>query len=430
MANLSQAQKDFVARAYEWAEEAGLSGRVADLAVAQAAHETGYGRSLAGKHNYHGIKGRGTRSRTHEIVNGRRENITASFRDFESPVDSFRQWHGLMSRVYPDVLKAGTLHEAVGGLNINRRGRPNYATDPKYETRMFEYMDRFDDLGCDVGLNDIVAPFPTERGVSQQADIVARQMLDPHSGNMGLVERQSPAWSDQFAPGPAAAPKSTIQEQPIRSDYPTGPLNPEPWQDLYAPAPQYAPRTPSQSRFDQTFAPSDPQVPPLTPGTSDTGKAVAFRGLADTMQLAGVGGLDGRAATCREQGGLTAPSIDPAPGLVPDIDTVPYPTARPPMSSTPEFAPPIPSYRSPAPVPPVPKPRPRSGASKPALRSALPRHTDVPIPTPRPATSSGLPMMPSHANPLQQHPSPYTGLKKQIFDFVLRRLMSPDKGPN
>lgn len=57
MANLSQAQKDFIAQAYEWAEDARLSGRIADLAVAQAAHETGYGLALAGNNNYHGIKG-------------------------------------------------------------------------------------------------------------------------------------------------------------------------------------------------------------------------------------------------------------------------------------------------------------------------------------------------------------------------------------
>lgn len=170
-------------------------------------------------------------------------------------------------------------------------------------------------LAADILVNPkagFVAPFPTKRGVSQQTDLVRRQMLDPHSGNMGIAPRQEPAWSDQFAPGgpgllgaPQITPPAPQGSQPTRSDFPTGPLNPEPWQDQFAPAPQYAPRTASQERFDETFTrsiPMGPKAPSLTPGTSNTAQVAAYRGLADSMAQAGVGSIGGRYAEQSPEG--------------------------------------------------------------------------------------------------------------------------------
>jgi hypothetical protein len=124
---------------YEAAAAAGLYGPQADLAVTQALHETGWGRSLSGRNNYHGIKdfsGQGTKRTTWEVENGRRVTRKEPFANFDSKVGSFSGWKGLMERVYPDVMRAKTFDEAVLGLNIGVRGKPSYATDPEYNQRM------------------------------------------------------------------------------------------------------------------------------------------------------------------------------------------------------------------------------------------------------------------------------------------------------
>ncbi|MCA1298043.1 glucosaminidase domain-containing protein [Stappia indica] len=124
---------------YEAAAKAGLGGPQADLAVIQAIHETGWGRSPSGRNNYHGIKdfsGQGTKRTTWEVENGRRVTRKEPFANFDSKVGSFAGWKGLMERVYPGVMQANTLDEAVLGLNIGVPGKPSYATDPRYNEKV------------------------------------------------------------------------------------------------------------------------------------------------------------------------------------------------------------------------------------------------------------------------------------------------------
>lgn len=291
-------------------------------------------------------------------------------------------------------------------------------------------MDRFDGLGYDVGLNDIVVPFPTERGVSAQTDVVRRQMLDPFSDDMGLVERQEPAWSDQFAPGGGGllgadpvtpqAPLESLGSPAPRSDDPVGPTDPPPWTDSFAPAPSYPPRTASRERFENTFARSAlrPDERALLPGTSDRANAVAYRGLGDSLAQAGVRGLDGRLSTSSSDEGEELGSNAAEEGAVPapqafDLDTydrIPTPKVRP--TERPAISPLLPGERP-------------SGLTRPT----------IPVPTTVPRRGTGL--VPQHhrlptqagrsdeAGAIGQFGPSCSGPERQIFDFVLRQLLRP-----
>ena len=139
-----QAVKD----AYDAAYGAGLTGIAADTAVAQAMHESNYGKSVSGKNNLHGIKDKtGTARLTREVdpATGKSYKTTANFADFADPADSFKGWKSLMERNYPGVLTATTQEEAIDALEHGRLGA--YATDfvnpdpdKNYRTHMRNYF--------------------------------------------------------------------------------------------------------------------------------------------------------------------------------------------------------------------------------------------------------------------------------------------------
>ena len=132
--SLTQNQKTFVTKAYQAASLAGLSGVQADLAVSQAIHESAWGTRPSGTNNYHGIKGKGSKVKTHEIKGGRRKNITASFRNFNSMADSFKAWADVVGKKFSGVISATNLKDAVKAL---RAGKPGgYATDPQYNQKI------------------------------------------------------------------------------------------------------------------------------------------------------------------------------------------------------------------------------------------------------------------------------------------------------
>jgi hypothetical protein len=141
---VTRAQRDFFARHMEYARQAGLTGVQAELAVAQAAQETGWGtkgKAIQGN-NFHGIKkgedwkGATISLPTKEEVGGKLRTETASFRQYESPVESYRDWGNLMEKNFPDVMKAATFDDAVEGLDHGRLGK--YSTSSKYADRLKE----------------------------------------------------------------------------------------------------------------------------------------------------------------------------------------------------------------------------------------------------------------------------------------------------
>lgn len=131
--NLTESKQAFVnallPAAMEESKRTGIDPRII---VAQAAQETGWGRSAPGN-NYFGIKshgkGGGQTLNTHEYVNGKRVNISDSFRRFDSPADSVRGYGEFIL----NNPRYGKLREAQGlDAQLEALQASGYATDPNY----------------------------------------------------------------------------------------------------------------------------------------------------------------------------------------------------------------------------------------------------------------------------------------------------------
>jgi len=120
-------------RAIMVAQELGIDPRIV---AAQAALETGWGKSVKGN-NLFGIKSHGKTDglmvQTHEVLDGKRQKISDSFRQYESFDDSIEDY-GLFLREnkrYQPMLEADTLDEQITAL-----GKSGYATDPQYAKKI------------------------------------------------------------------------------------------------------------------------------------------------------------------------------------------------------------------------------------------------------------------------------------------------------
>lgn len=113
-------------------QEGARTGVDPRIIVAQAAQETGWGRSAPGN-NYFGIKSHGLDGgqslNTWEVINGKRVNVTDSFRQFASPADSVRGYGDfIMSNPrYAGFRSANGLDAQLSALQSS-----GYATDPNY----------------------------------------------------------------------------------------------------------------------------------------------------------------------------------------------------------------------------------------------------------------------------------------------------------
>lgn len=110
-------------------EQTGLDPR---LVIAQAAQETGWGKSAPGN-NFFGIKSHGkpggNNLATNEVINGQTVRVNDSFRAYGGmgeSADGYAQFLQENPR-YRDMLSAGDLDGQVAAL-----GRSGYATDPNY----------------------------------------------------------------------------------------------------------------------------------------------------------------------------------------------------------------------------------------------------------------------------------------------------------
>lgn len=111
------------------AEQTGLDPR---LIIAQAAQETGWGRSAPGN-NYFGVKSHGAAGgntmATNEVINGKTVRVNDSFRGYGSMGES-ADGYGEFLRTnprYKSMLAAGNLDGQLAAL-----GKSGYATDPNY----------------------------------------------------------------------------------------------------------------------------------------------------------------------------------------------------------------------------------------------------------------------------------------------------------
>jgi len=151
---LSQRQGDFV-RSHETAARAAesLSGIPAAFMVAQAAHESGWGRREikhadgSSAHNLFGIKATGgwngpvAEITTTEWIGGEPQKVTAKFRAYASYEESFRdyakllkespRYAGVVAQVAQTAPTAASAQAFAQGLQ-----RAGYATDPAYADKL------------------------------------------------------------------------------------------------------------------------------------------------------------------------------------------------------------------------------------------------------------------------------------------------------
>ena len=133
------------------------SGVPAELILAQAALETGWGskpiRTDAGadSHNLFGIKagrhwtGKTTNISTTEYVGGNATSMVEPFRVYESADQSFMDYARLISKSsrYSSVVNANSAKEAAYQLQYS-----GYATDPEYGNKLVAVMDTIGPLGA------------------------------------------------------------------------------------------------------------------------------------------------------------------------------------------------------------------------------------------------------------------------------------------
>jgi len=123
-------------------ERTGLDPR---LVLAQAALETGYGKS-APNYNFFGIKSHGRSGgqnlMTSEFEGGRMVQKPQSFRGYSDPSESFEDYASFLleNPRYGDVLAATGLESQIAAM-----GESGYATDPNYALKLSQIASRFPD---------------------------------------------------------------------------------------------------------------------------------------------------------------------------------------------------------------------------------------------------------------------------------------------
>jgi hypothetical protein len=247
-------QEEFVRTVYEAARNIGLPDAQARVAAAQAAQETGYGQHVEGN-NYFGIKagdswdGERQDVRTWEEINGRRVDITDSFRVYDNPEDSLRDWAEMVSRNFPDVMSASTFEEAAQGLNNGRYG--SYATDSGYVSNL-GWIERNIMADIEPSEPQFGPPAPPQ---SQFAGVSSPTARPTESFLNALAPQNAPA-QDAITGALSPAPQNPFgvdyQREPEEFQGPTGSLV-----DLIDPGFQ----TEGKPRDALGFAPDQPSDP-------------------------------------------------------------------------------------------------------------------------------------------------------------------------
>lgn len=108
-----------------------LTGIDPRIVLAQAALETGYGKS-APNFNIFGVKGKGSTQQTKEFIDGRMVSMPQEFRSYEGPEQSFADYAKLMQgERYAGVRGGQTLEDQIAALQ-----QSGYATDPEYGSKI------------------------------------------------------------------------------------------------------------------------------------------------------------------------------------------------------------------------------------------------------------------------------------------------------
>ncbi|MCF8002783.1 MAG: flagellar assembly peptidoglycan hydrolase FlgJ [Chromatiaceae bacterium] len=144
------------------------TGVPAELILAQAALETGWGRHQIrtddgrNSHNLFGIKagshwqGPTAAVTTHEYYNGQRTRIKDQFRVYDSYEAAFTDYGRLISRSprYAAVGTAPTAEQAARALQAG-----GYATDPAYADKLIKIMGHFDAVAAEAKRSPLIQGF-------------------------------------------------------------------------------------------------------------------------------------------------------------------------------------------------------------------------------------------------------------------------------
>jgi hypothetical protein len=193
-------QRSFMPYAQGVSQRTGLDPR---LVLAQAALETGYGRS-APNNNFFGIKSHGqsggSNLMTQEFENGRMVSRPQSFRGYEGPEQSFQGYADfiLNNPRYGDVMAQGDLAGQIGAM-----GQSGYATDPDYASKLSSIARRFGGDVPDAPMRARVgnSNSPTGGILSNEGDQMAQQQ-QPQGllGSLGIQRRDPNAQGETSQP--------------------------------------------------------------------------------------------------------------------------------------------------------------------------------------------------------------------------------------
>jgi hypothetical protein len=115
-----------------------VGAKYPELVAAQWALESGFGKHVSGRHNYFGLKGKGTTRTTTEFINGARVHVDADFLDFSDLLACVRhlvdKWH-LDYKGYKGCNNAASRDAAAKWLV-----KDGYATDPTYADKLIRLM--------------------------------------------------------------------------------------------------------------------------------------------------------------------------------------------------------------------------------------------------------------------------------------------------
>lgn len=149
---------------------------MARLAAAQASLETGYGKHVPGG-NLFGIKGPGQALTTHEVVDGKPITTKASFREYDSALESIQDWKRFLEK-NPRYEKAGVLSALTAEDKAEALQRAGYATDPQYAAKLQQILSQ----GPDVRMASIDEEIPRAMQVTG----------DPRTGLMTMPQTSVP----------------------------------------------------------------------------------------------------------------------------------------------------------------------------------------------------------------------------------------------
>jgi hypothetical protein len=117
-----------------------VGAKYPELVAAQWALESGFGKHVSGRHNYFGLKGKGTTRTTTEFINKARVHVDADFLNFSDLLACVRhlvdKWH-LDYKGYKGCNHAPTRNDAAKWLV-----KEGYATDPAYASKLSALMDK------------------------------------------------------------------------------------------------------------------------------------------------------------------------------------------------------------------------------------------------------------------------------------------------